>query len=463
MVRFVHPELGPVRPRPLVPATGPRHRKVLLVTQSHRRALTRLAVLAVAVCVPAAGLAPAEAGAGPSASGVTTRATSVDPSVPAPTSVEAVEVAPHVVEVRWVEPEVAEGAPAITGYVVRVVSTDPEGDARGEPAEVGDTSVTVTDVDRGTYTVIVRATDAEGDFADGTADEPLEVAGHLAPEAPTLLRAEQADLGELRVDWDPVLDDRGYTVVDYLVELRPTREGASAPPAQVVPGDGRTTARFTRVPVGTYDLVVTARSDGQPAAAVLAGVKVVAAPGAVRSVVAEQTAPGTVRLSWAAPVDSTDVDSYLVQYGLGRPTNGASVGPTTFSRTIERLKPGSYVFVVRADAAEGQVAGTPVTTKMVVTNAAPVGAPTLKVADARLKRGQKLKVSGKAAPRTQLQVQLRTAGSADFQVLRTVTTTARGTYATTAAVPGAGEVRVVDVATGRTSPVVGVTVTATGR
>lgn len=288
---------------------------------------------------------------------------------------------------------------------------------------------------------------------------PPVVARAVADATPTDLAAKQTGPGELVVEWQAGDEEpaEGY-------EVRVVGADGAAGPSTVVEPDA-TWASLVEVPVGTYDLYVTPRvgDGGEAPSATLSGVEVVETPERVTSLAVQQTAPGEVTVTWAAPADdSVEVTGYAVGIAAAQSGNGDDVGPGVLSYTWKNLSPGRYAFSVAAQTADA-VRGAQDGRTLVVTNTVKTGAPTLKVADARLKRGQKLVVSGKAVPRSQVQLEMKPAGGQDFFPLRTATAARSGAYRISAEVSSGGIVRAVAVATGRVSPEKAVVVTRTGR
>jgi hypothetical protein len=111
-------------------------------------------------------------------------------------------------------------------------------------------------------------------------------------------------------------------------------------------------------------------------AAALTVTQTPAAPSAPRDLVAEQTGPGTVTITWRAPADegTSPVTGYDVGYATGSMGTGQPVTATTFSKTFTLLTDGTYQASVAAVSADG--AGERAFTPFVITTTEPTPEPT---------------------------------------------------------------------------------------
>lgn len=100
-------------------------------------------------------------------------------------------------------------------------------------------------------------------------------------------------------------------------------------------------------------------------------------PSAPETMVATQTGPRQVTVTWTPPATEGDspVTSYLVGYSQGNMGNGQEVGPEVRSFVFDDLEPGEYVFIVRAVNADGFGEGATQPVEIVVPADAPVVTP----------------------------------------------------------------------------------------
>jgi len=246
-----------------------------------------------------------------------------------------------------------------------------------------DTSVTITNVPDGTYTLTVAAANGAGAGPDSAASDPVTVTATgpgEAPGAPTDVRAS-AGGGQAFVTWTPPGDDGGAPIQRYVVTPY-IGDGAQAPVTTAGPVTSMTVSGLSaNVP---YSFTVEAvNANGAGPASAHSAVATPTPPDAVTGVptapldLSDQVSGQQVTLSWSPPADDggSRVTGYLVEESeyitgdlgpwqdkvlvKGGPTRSwvAPVDDVPFTVTSEPITipwtRGAYMYTVRALNANG--------------------------------------------------------------------------------------------------------------
>jgi LPXTG-motif cell wall-anchored protein len=164
------------------------------------------------------------------------------------------------------------------------------------------------------------------------------------PSAPLNIDAYQSGAGEVTVDWDFPADEGTSDITSFTVAL----PGLTS---QVIPVTDGMEAIFTSVPLGSHTVTVVATNDDGTGPAATATVEVGNPPSAPLNLVATQTGPKQVTVTFDAPADagSSAISNYGIGYSQGNMGDGDDGYPaTTRSHVFDGLEPGDYAFVVFA-------------------------------------------------------------------------------------------------------------------
>jgi hypothetical protein len=298
---------------------------------------------------------------------------------------------------------------------------------------------TVTGLTNGTsYTVQLRAVNADGPSAAGTADPatPVGVAG-----APTIL-GQVTGNGSIQLSFGAPADNGGSAITYYQVSTDGGQNWNYALPYQ----DSPLTVNVSGLANGTaYQLQLRALNDqGNGAVATASSATPSTTPGAATNLTAV-AGNGSARLSFSPPADNGGAyirsyeytvdggDHWLTlnvdQLGLAK-ANKSKLTPTTYTATVTGLTNGSqYTFQVRAvNVNGGGAASDPVSVSPMAPPVAGVhlnGAATQVVAV-----GSTVTISGTAAAGSSVRIYFHQRGETGYLLRRTLTATSAGTFST---------------------------------
>jgi Ca2+-binding RTX toxin-like protein len=284
------------------------------------------------------------------------------------------------VTVTWTAP--FDGRSSITSYDVQVLDSANVQVGTLRPATAGSTSLLVTGLVPGTYTLKVRASNIVGAGPFSAASAPVSPQG---PPGATVIGAATGGLNTATANWSAPASDGGSPLTGYIVRLRDSAAVQVGPDRPVAAGT--TTLTVAPLPAGTYTFVVLAKNingDGPLSAA--SNTVTVTAPTPPSAPTVASATPGitSVVVAWTAP--ASDGGSAVTNYRV-RTVDAASVQvgailtvpATTTTATISGLTSSTpYSFQVLAVNAVGDsvysTAFGPVSTLAAPT--AP-GAPTI--------------------------------------------------------------------------------------
>ncbi len=284
------------------------------------------------------------------------------------------------VTVTWTAP--FDGRSSITSYDVQVLDSTNTQVGVLRPATAGSTSMLVTGLAPGTYTLKVRANNIVGNGPFSVASNPVSPQG---PPGATVIGTATGGLITATATWSAPANNGGSPLTGYVVRLLDSASVQVGPDRPVAAGI--TTLTVTPLPAGTYTFVVFAKNvngDGPLSAA--SNVVTVTAPTVpgVPTVTAATPAATSMVVAWTAP--ASDGGSAITNYRV-RTVDAANaqvgavltVPATATNTTVSGLTTGTpYSFQVLAVNAIGDSAYSalfgPVSTLAAPT--AP-GAPTI--------------------------------------------------------------------------------------
>ena len=280
--------------------------------------------------------------------------------------------------------------------------------------------------------------------ATSSADSGTYYRGHYSLDGETFY---DSDAGYLYVDASPFVSTQPEDHLDVLAGT-PTSfvaHSGNLPDATVQwqvshddgvnweDVDGATEDTFTLNPTladaGLYQAYFSNDEDGVASESAVLSVTG-SVPSAARHIVATQTGPGEVTVTWDAPEDPgtpATVTGYGVGWGAGEYGDGGNVDATTFTKTFTGLGTGRYVFSVLAMNAAGQAEPVRTGWMNVLGNEA---RPTVSVSENDAVAGQRLTVSGTATPYSQVVIDRALPGQG-YRALSSVWATGSGRYSAT--------------------------------